>query len=67
MTTHSSIFLPGECHGQGSLAGYCPWGCKESDVTGQLILIDDRKCPSYGATFFKVNEKEFDFQEELEG
>ena len=25
------IFLPGESHGQRSLAGYSPWGCKESD------------------------------------
>ena len=23
-------------HGQRSLAGYCPWGCKESDTTEQL-------------------------------
>ena len=23
-------------HGQGSLAGYSPWGCKESDTTDQL-------------------------------
>ena len=23
-------------HGQRSLAGYTPWGCKESDVTEQL-------------------------------
>ena len=22
------IFLPGKSHGQGSLAGYSPWGCK---------------------------------------
>ena len=22
------IFLPGKCHGQRNLAGYCPWGCK---------------------------------------
>ena len=27
------VFLPGEFHGQRSLAGYRPWGCKESDVT----------------------------------
>ena len=26
-------FLPGESHGQRSLAGYRPWGCKESDTT----------------------------------
>ena len=32
MATHS-VFLPGEFHGQRSLAGYSPWGCKESDMT----------------------------------
>ena len=26
-------FLPGEFHGQRSLVGYSPWGCKESDMT----------------------------------
>ena len=26
-------FLPGESHGQRSLAGYSSWGCKESDTT----------------------------------
>ena len=27
------VFLFGESHGQRSLAGYSPWGCKESDTT----------------------------------
>ena len=27
------VFLPGEFHGQRSLAGYSPWGGKESDTT----------------------------------
>ena len=27
------VFLPGESHGQESLAGYNPWGCEESDMT----------------------------------
>ena len=27
------VFLPGEFHGQRSLAGYGPWGSKESDKT----------------------------------
>ena len=27
------VFLPGESHGQRSLQGYSPWGCKESDMT----------------------------------
>ena len=31
MATHSSV--PGESHGQRSLAGYGPWGRKESDTT----------------------------------
>ena len=30
------IFLPGESHGQRSLAGYSPWGHKESDTTWPL-------------------------------
>ena len=30
------VFLPGESHGQRSLAGYSPWGHKESDTTEQL-------------------------------
>ena len=29
-------FLPGESHRQRSLAGYSPWGCRESDMTKQL-------------------------------
>ena len=27
------VFLPGESHGQRSLAGYSPWGHKESNTT----------------------------------
>jgi len=27
------VFLPGESHGQRSLAGYSPRGCKGSDTT----------------------------------
>ena len=30
------IFFPRETHGQGSLVGYSPWDCKESDTTEQL-------------------------------
>ena len=26
------VFLPGKLHGQKSVAGYSPWGCKELDV-----------------------------------
>ena len=34
MAIHSSIL--GESHGQKSLAGYSPWGRKESDTAKQL-------------------------------
>ena len=30
------VLLPEKCHGQRSLVGYSPWGCKESDTTEQL-------------------------------
>ena len=32
------VFLPGEFQGQRSLAGYSPWGHKESDMTEWLTL-----------------------------
>ena len=32
------VFLPGESHGQRSLASYSPWGCKELDMTERLTL-----------------------------
>ena len=31
--------MPGELHGQRSLAGYSPWGRKESDTSEPLSLI----------------------------
>ena len=51
MATHSTI-LPGESHGQRSLAAYSPWGCKESDTTEQLILCGGRGgCSGDGRLF----------------
>ena len=32
----TSVFLPGEFHGQRSLRGYSPWDCKDSDMTERL-------------------------------
>ena len=43
-----SVFLPGESHGQKSLAGYSPWCCKESDTTEQLILGKTESLPWRG-------------------
>ena len=37
MATCSTIFA-WESHGQGSLVGYSPWGCKESDMTEQCSI-----------------------------
>ena len=31
-------FLPGKSQGQRNLAGYSPWGCKESDTTEWLSI-----------------------------
>ena len=33
------VFLAREFHGQRSLAGYCPWGLRESDRTERLIFL----------------------------
>ena len=33
------VFWPGESHGQRSLAGYSPWGHKESDTTERLPQV----------------------------
>ena len=35
---NGSSILPGEFHGQRSLMGYNPWGCKELDTTELLTL-----------------------------
>ena len=32
------VVLPGEFHGQRSLMGYSPWGCKDLDITEWLTL-----------------------------
>ena len=39
------VFLPGESQGQRSLAGYCPWGRKESDMTESLTLSERATSP----------------------
>ena len=33
------VLLPGESHGQRTLAGYSPWGFKESHTTERLALL----------------------------
>ena len=36
------VFLPGKSHEQKSLAGYSPWGCKESYMTERLSMYTTR-------------------------
>ena len=39
---NTPVFLPGKSHGQRSLVGYSPWGCRELDTTKHthtLMLI----------------------------
>ena len=36
----TAVVLPGESHGQSTLAGYSPWGHKELDTTERLTLGD---------------------------
>ena len=35
------VSLPGQSHGQRSLAGYSPWGHRESDTTERLSTDDN--------------------------
>ena len=45
--TSTTVFLMGKSYGQGSLAGYSPWGHKELDMTKPLnlkiVLITQKK------------------------
>ena len=40
------VFLPGEPHGQRSLASYSPWGRKESDTTEHTHTHREWPCPT---------------------
>ena len=51
MTTNS-VFLSGQLHGQKSLKGYSPSGCKKSDMTTLLdsikytsVILKSAECP----------------------
>ena len=48
------VFLPGESHGQRSLAGYSPWGRKESDTaeSTQHECIHTLRSVSWGRSHF---------------
>ena len=54
------VYLPGKSHGQRSLVGYSPWGCKESDMAEWLSmrvgtwLIEYVPSYSHSCPFFDV-------------
>ena len=45
MATYSSILCLENTHGQRSLAGYSPWGHKESDTTERLSTAEHKVSP----------------------
>ena len=66
MTAPTAASLPGESRGQRSLAGYRPWGLKESDTTEATWHISKTntvlyvnyisiKMSLFSIVFFKVN------------
>ena len=40
---HGNPVLPGEYHGHRGLAGYSPWGHRESDTTERLSTASKKK------------------------
>ena len=58
------VFLPGESHGQRSLAGYSPGGYKESDMTEHTHDGDKGLWESHSLVFLrKPPEKTFSLSE----
>ena len=56
MATHSGIQPTPESHGQRRLAGYSPWGCKESDATERLGTTRVKKKKGWEAEDFQASE-----------
>ena len=55
------VFLPGEFHGQRSLAGYSPWDCKESDTTEWLTHTHIHTLHIYMGVFLFYRKSGFPF------
>ena len=56
------VFLPGESHGQRSLAGYHPWGHKESDRTEWWSICASRICSHFPSGVWRQALRNFHFQ-----
>ena len=53
--TFFPVFLPGKSHGWSNLAGYSPWGCKESDTTKRLhFAFMEQKRYHYSSFSFPI-------------
>ena len=52
------VFSRREFHGQRSVAGYCPWGCKESDTTEQISLHFISVSSNSNFSYFMNNKTE---------
>ena len=51
-------FLPGKFHGQRSLVGFSPWGCKEWDTTERLntqVYLNVKQGPAYRSADIEGN------------
>ena len=57
------VFLPGESHGQGSLAGCGPWGHRESDTTEvteqEQYWVGQKVCLGFFITFNRKAQMNF--------
>ena len=53
MAAHSSILA---FHGQRSLVGYSPWGCKESDMT-EVTTTSSLSVGCYAWGLFEIRRK----------
>ena len=59
------VFLPEELCGQRSLAGYSPWGHKESDVTEQLSIAQHMQSTSCETSGWMKHKLESRLQGEI--
>ena len=59
------VFLPGKSHGQKSLAGYSPWGCKR--VGHDLTIEQQRKIIITDKTVNSQKVKKISYMNTLRG
>ena len=54
---HSSVFLPGECHGQRSLEGYSSWGWakRQTRLSDWVHMHSHAKCIIYNFVIIDTN------------